>query len=159
MWMWIWIAVAVLAAVGEVLTTALYLASIAVAAVVATILALVFLPIAVQTLAFVAVSLLGIAVVRPILARSLGLEGSLGLDGSVRQEHLEGKRAIVTQTVTGHGGQVRIGQGEFWSARAYDHESHMDVGALVEILLVDGVTALVIPVESPRLTSGSPASQ
>ncbi|GAC1332670.1 MAG: NfeD family protein [Chloroflexota bacterium] len=155
MWLWIWIFLAVLAAIGEVLTTDLFLASIAFGAVVAALLALTIAGVVIQIAAFGALSLVGIAVVRPLLKHALGIDGMRQLIGPVANSHLEGRRATVTQTVTAHGGQVRIGQGEFWSARAYDPDKCMDVGSTVEVLLVEGLTALVEPCDSLALSGNS----
>ena len=159
MWLWIWIIVAVLAAIGEILTTDLFLASIAVGAVVAAVIALTLVPVIVQIAVFGGLSLLGIAVVRPVLKHALGIEGTSQMVGPVAQRHLEGRRAIVTQTVDAHGGQIRIGQGEFWSARPYDPDQRIEPGTPVDILLVEGLTALVTPCETAALTSNPTAAQ
>ena len=41
-----------------------------------------------------------------------------------------------------HGGQVKIG-GEIWTARPFDEDQVMEPGARVEVLKIDGATALV----------------
>jgi hypothetical protein len=41
---------------------------------------------------------------------------------------------------------LRIGDGEFWSARSYDPDDLIPVGASAEIEVVDGLTVLVSPV-------------
>jgi hypothetical protein len=41
---------------------------------------------------------------------------------------------------------VRIGDGEFWSARSYDPDDLIPVGASAEVMVVDGLTVLVSPV-------------
>jgi membrane protein implicated in regulation of membrane protease activity len=56
---------------------------------------------------------------------------------------------VVTRRVDANGGQIRIGEGEFWSARAFDPADVMEPGAPVEVVLVDGLTALVSPVIRP----------
>ena len=40
------------------------------------------------------------------------------------------------------GGQVKIG-GEVWTARAYDEDDVFEPGARVEVMKIDGATALV----------------
>jgi hypothetical protein len=52
----------------------------------------------------------------------------------------------VTRTVDSAGGQVRIGDGEFWSARSYDPDDLIPVGASADVVVVDGLTVLVSPV-------------
>jgi membrane protein implicated in regulation of membrane protease activity len=44
--------------------------------------------------------------------------------------------------VDGNGGQVKIG-GEVWSARAYDEDRVIEPGTRVEVMEIDGATALV----------------
>jgi membrane protein implicated in regulation of membrane protease activity len=140
----IWLIVAILAAIGEVLSTGLFLASVAVAAVITALVAIV-LPFAVVDVAlFAGLSLLGVLVIRPIVVNAIGLD-SLLHGGELSQPRLAGKRAIVTHQVDAHGGQVRIGQGEFWSARLYEGTKPIAVGEPVDIVFIDGITALVEP--------------
>jgi membrane protein implicated in regulation of membrane protease activity len=143
--MWVWLVVALIAAAGEVLTTGLFLAIVAVAAVIVAILALV-LPLGVQLAVFAGVSLAGIVFIRPALIRSLGIDSLAHASGHVTQSQIMGRRATVTRTVDSAGGQVRIGDGEFWSARSYDPDDLIPVGAPAKIMVVDGLTALVSPV-------------
>jgi membrane protein implicated in regulation of membrane protease activity len=55
---------------------------------------------------------------------------------------LVGSRAVVLQRVDAHGGQVKIG-GEIWTARAYDEDQVLEPGTRVDVLKIDGATALV----------------
>lgn len=144
--MWVWLVVALLAAAGEVLTTGLFLAIVAIAAVITAIVSLV-LPFAlVQVALFAGMSLGGIAFIRPALVRSLGIDSLANLSGHATQSQIVGRRATVTRTVDSAGGQVRIGDGEFWSARSYDPDDLIPVGASADVMVVDGLTALVSPV-------------
>lgn len=144
--MWLWLVVALLAGVGEVMTTGLFLAIVAVAAVVTALVSLV-LPLAlVQVALFAGVSLAGIVFIRPALVRSFGIDALAHGSGHVTQSQIVGRRATVTRTVDAAGGQVRIGDGEFWSARSYEPDDLIPVGASAEIMVVDGLTALVSPV-------------
>jgi membrane protein implicated in regulation of membrane protease activity len=52
----------------------------------------------------------------------------------------------VLEEVTGHTGRVRIG-GEVWSARSYDESLVIPVGRIVDVMQIDGATALVYPRE------------
>jgi membrane protein implicated in regulation of membrane protease activity len=142
--MLIWIIVAIVAAILEVLTTGLFLATMAVAAV-ATALVAPFLPGAIQVLLFAGLSLVGILAVRPLVVSALGLDSLMRHDQPVIRSHIVGRRAVVTRIVDASGGQIRIGEGEFWSARAYDSNERIPVGETVEVMLVDGLTALVTP--------------
>lgn len=149
MWVLLWVAVAIAAALGEVMTVGLFLAAFAAAAVITAIVAIVGPPLAVQVGVFGVLSLLGIGVFRPIALNALGWRQAEQISGPVSQTHLMNKRAVVTKTVDGSGGQIRIGEGEFWSARAFDPGDVMQPGAQVEVVLADGLTALVSPVIRP----------
>jgi membrane protein implicated in regulation of membrane protease activity len=150
--MWIWLLVAVVAAIGEMLTTDLFLASVAAAAVLAALVSGVAGGVF-QVLIFAIASLIGIFVLRPLIKHSLGIDSTTTIVGPVNQTYIVGRRGIVTQEVDTAGGQIRIGQGEFWSARSYITNGKLPVGAPVEVVLVDGLTALVAPAESPALES------
>ena len=49
---------------------------------------------------------------------------------------------MVLERVDGDGGQVKIA-GEVWSARAYDDDEVIEPGTRVDVLKIDGATALV----------------
>ncbi|MGH2448331.1 MAG: NfeD family protein [Chloroflexota bacterium] len=139
----VWLIIAVVAAGAEVLTGGLFLATIAVAAGLTSITS-VALPAYLQVVIFAMFSLLGLAVFRPIVIQMIGYEAGHDLAASPNA-HLIGRRAVVVDAVKPGGGQIRIGQGEFWTARPYDGETVIEPGEPVDILLIDGLTALVAP--------------
>ncbi|HEY2238340.1 MAG TPA: NfeD family protein, partial [Streptosporangiaceae bacterium] len=47
---------------------------------------------------------------------------------------------------SGHTGRVRIG-GEEWSSRSYDETLVIPAGAVVDVIQIEGATALVYPRE------------
>lgn len=143
----LWIVIAVLAAIGEMLTTGLFLAALAVAALFTAASALV-LPLAVQVLLFAALSLTGLGVFRPLVVHALRLDADRALEWPGGNTHILGKRAVVTETVDADRGQIRIGSGEFWSARPYNPDDIIPAGRQVEVLLVEHLTALVVPEEA-----------
>jgi membrane protein implicated in regulation of membrane protease activity len=55
---------------------------------------------------------------------------------------LIGADAEVLAEVTGRDGRVKL-RGELWSARSYDPGSTFEVGQTVQVLAIDGATALV----------------
>jgi membrane protein implicated in regulation of membrane protease activity len=55
---------------------------------------------------------------------------------------LVGRKAVVTKRVDAAGGRVRIG-GEEWTARAYLEDGVYAEGATVDVVRIDGATALV----------------
>jgi membrane protein implicated in regulation of membrane protease activity len=136
-WVWWMIAAGVLA-VGEIATLGFFLGPIAVAATLAAIVALVGAGLAVQWVVFIAASLGSVLVLRPIARQHLRTPASLRTGTAA----LVGGRAIVLERVDANGGQVKIG-GEVWSARAYDEDDTFDPGARVEVMKIDGATALV----------------
>ncbi|MFE2303305.1 NfeD family protein [Streptomyces sp. NPDC059445] len=94
----------------------------------------------VQTLVFVVVSVALIAVVRPIATRHRAQRPEL----ATGIEALKGKQAIVLERVDGSGaGRVKLG-GEIWSARALDGAQAYEVGQEVDVVDIDGATAIVM---------------
>lgn len=154
MW-WIWLVIGLCAAIGELLTTGLFLASFAAAAVITAVLSLILISGFLQVVVFAVLSLIGIAVLRPVLVGALGWEAHTEMSPHSPRPTIVNKRAVVTHAVDASGGQIRIGQGEFWSARAFEPSDVIPVGSTVEIVVVDGLTALVLPVADRVLTSNS----
>jgi len=136
-WVW-WIVAAGVLAVGEIATLGFFLGPIAVAAALAAVVALAGGSLAVQWIVFVAASLATLLVLRPIARRHLQTPARLRTGTAA----LIGARAMVLERVDVHGGQVKIG-GEVWSARAYDEDEVIEPGTRVEVMQIDGATALV----------------
>ncbi|MGD3104716.1 MULTISPECIES: NfeD family protein [unclassified Streptomyces] len=93
-----------------------------------------------QFLVFVAVSVALIAVVRPIANRHRGQSPLLasGIDA------LKGKSATVLERVdSGDGGRIKLA-GEIWSARALDSDRVYEPGQQVDVVEIEGATAVVI---------------
>jgi membrane protein implicated in regulation of membrane protease activity len=136
-WVWWMIAAGVLA-VGEIATLGFFLGPIAVAATLTAIVAVAGAGLAAQWIVFIAASLGSLLVLRPIARRHLRTPASLRTGTAA----LVGGRAVVLERVDANGGQVKIG-GEVWSARSYDEDDAFEPGARVEVLKIDGATALV----------------
>jgi membrane protein implicated in regulation of membrane protease activity len=134
----LWMIAAGVLAVGEIATLGFFLGPIAVAATLAAIVAVVGAGLAAQWIVFIAASLASLLVLRPIARRHLRTPASLRTGTAA----LVGGRAIVLERVDADGGQVKIG-GEVWSARAYDEDDSFEPGARVEVMKIDGATALV----------------
>jgi membrane protein implicated in regulation of membrane protease activity len=92
-----------------------------------------------QMIAFIVVSGILLAVVRPIAKRQLTNSTPLQLDGV---DTLIGRTAKVTRDVDSSGGRIRMGADE-WSARSQHSSESFAVGETVRILQVDGATAVV----------------
>ena len=135
----IWAIVAIALAVGEIVTPGLFiLGPVAVAAVVAGVLALAGVGAALQLIVFIAGSLASLLVLRPLAKRHLHMPAALRTGTAA----LEGTKAVVLQRVDVHGGRVRIG-GEEWSARAFMEDGVYEPGERVEVVKIEGATALI----------------
>lgn len=140
----VWLVVAAILGIAEVTTLTLALGLIAAGALVAAVVSGAGLPLAVQLLAFAGTSLAGLAAVRPLALRHIRQPPPLRSGTAA----LVGREALALTEITHHSGRVRIG-GEEWSARSYDRGTVIPAGTDVDVLAIEGVTALVHPREDP----------
>jgi membrane protein implicated in regulation of membrane protease activity len=142
----IWLIIAGVFAVAEVLTFSFGLGLIAVAAAAAGVAGALGLPVSVQILIFAAASAAGLGVIRPLAVRHMRRPPALRSGAAA----LVGREGVALTEVTRHAGLVRIG-GEEWSARPYapDLGVAIPAGASVDVLAIEGATALVHPREEP----------
>jgi membrane protein implicated in regulation of membrane protease activity len=138
----IWLIVAAVLGVAELLTVTLTLGLLALAAVAAGVVGAAGLGVPAELGAFAVVAAAGLGVIRPIAMRHIKQPPPLRTGVAA----LVGRTAIVVEEVTGRAGRVRIG-GEVWTSRAYDESLVIPVGAMVDVLQIEGVTALVYPRE------------
>ena len=134
----LWMIAAGVLAVGEIVTVSFFLGPVAVAAGAAAVTALAGGGAGIQWIVFIAVSLASVLILRPIATRHLRTPARLRTGTAA----LVGTRAEVIERVDGRGGQVKIG-GEIWSARTYDEDEVIETGKRVEVMKIDGATALV----------------
>jgi membrane protein implicated in regulation of membrane protease activity len=134
----LWMIAAGLLAVGEMFTLGFFAGPIAVAAVLAAVVALAGAGVAVQWIVFIAASLGSLLLLRPIARRHLRTPAQIRTGTAA----LIGAPAIVLERVDDRGGQVKIA-GEVWTARSYDEDQSFEPGARVEVMKIDGATALV----------------
>ena len=126
-------------AIGELLTPGLFfLGPLALGAAVAAIAAGLGAGFVGSTIVFILVGLGSLLLLRPIARRHVRLPvlSRTGVDALV------GRKALVTRTVDAHGGRVRIG-GEEWSARVYLDGDVFEEGSTVDVVKIEGATALV----------------
>ncbi len=134
-----WCIAAVLLAAGEVFTPGLFfLGPVALAAVASAVAAAIGGAVWIQLVVFVAGSFASLGLLRPIARAHLRMPAAMRTGAAA----LEGARAVVLVRVDENGGRVRIG-GEEWSARAYMPDQVMEPGVQVEVMKIDGATALV----------------
>lgn len=138
----IWVILAVVLGVAEIFTLTASLGLLAVASLLTAGAAAIGLPVVAQLLIFALSSTAALVVARPLAQRHIRqpLPSRFGV------EALVGKSAYVLSEVTAHHGRIRIG-GEEWSARAYDETLVIPTGATVDVIEIDGATALVYPRE------------
>jgi membrane protein implicated in regulation of membrane protease activity len=56
---------------------------------------------------------------------------------------LKGKQAVVLERVDGSGGRIKLA-GEVWSARSLDTDRAYEVGQEVDVVDIEGATAIVM---------------
>ena len=140
-----WAVLAVLAFVGELLTVSFFLLFLSLGALAGLTLAALDLGIAAQAIGFVAASALSMAVLRPALMHRISFRGSERYES---RNAVTGRSGVVTDAIEpGGSGTVRIGSGDFWTARSVYPEQGIEAGSRVRVLDTDGITALVEAVE------------
>jgi membrane protein implicated in regulation of membrane protease activity len=139
---WIWLIVAAALGVAEIVTTTLAFGLVAVAALVAAVAVAAGGGAVIQLGAFVLASAAGLGIVRPIAVRHIKQPPTLRTGTAA----LVGRTALVLDEVSAYAGRVRIG-GEEWSARPYDETLILPAGSTVDVLKIEGATALVYPRE------------
>jgi membrane protein implicated in regulation of membrane protease activity len=137
-WVW-WLIGAAALGIPLVITAMPEFGMLAVGAIAAAALAGLGFGVTIQVLSFIVVSVALIAVVRPIAARHSRQRPELrtGVDA------LKGKRAVVLERVDASGGRIKLA-GEIWSARALDTSRTYEEGQEVDVVDIEGATAIVI---------------
>ncbi|HEU4543807.1 MAG TPA: NfeD family protein [Jiangellaceae bacterium] len=139
----LWVGLALILAIIETTTLDLVFLMLAVGAAGGAVAAALGAPFLVQALTAILVSVAMLGVVRPIAKRHL----HQSITERTGVAALVGRRAIVLERVDGIGGRVKLA-GEVWSARSYDG-SVIEVGANVDVVEIQGATALVFAAEGP----------
>ncbi|WP_037862053.1 NfeD family protein [Streptomyces sp. NRRL S-340] len=137
-WVW-WLVGAAALGIPLVVTAMPEFGMLAVGAVAAAVTAGFGLGTVVQVIVFLAVSVALIAVVRPIAARHSRQSPRL----ATGIEALKGRQAVVLERVDGSGGRIKLA-GEIWSARALDTDRVYEAGAEVDVVDIEGATAVVM---------------
>lgn len=137
-----WLLAAAALGAAEFFTLTLVFGLLASAALVAAVVAGVGIGLLGQLVALALAAVAGLVIVRPIALRAMD-RSPITLEGS---DALIGKRAEVMQEVTATHGLIKV-SGEEWSARALDETHVIPVGALVDVMEIEGATAVVYPRE------------
>jgi membrane protein implicated in regulation of membrane protease activity len=135
----IWAIIAVLLGIGEMLTPGLFfLGPLALSAGAAALAGLFGGGTIVTLIVFILASIASLAFLRPIARRHIRMP-SISRTGT---DALVGRKAVVTRRIDANGGRVRIG-GEEWSARSYLDGEVLEEGKSVDVIQIEGATALV----------------
>ncbi|WP_419992715.1 NfeD family protein [Streptomyces boninensis] len=138
----VWLLAAAALGAAEFLTLTLVFGLMAGAALVAAVVSGVGIGLLGQLVALGVTAAGGLLVFRPVALRHMAQQ-PLTRDGT---DALIGKRAEVLQQVTATRGLIKL-SGEEWSARALDDSQVIPVGAWVDVMEIDGATAVVYPRE------------
>jgi membrane protein implicated in regulation of membrane protease activity len=133
-----WIGVAIALGAIEAATVDFVFAMLAGGALGGSVAAALGAPFPVQVIVAVVVAGILLGVARPWAKSRFGArpEGiTMGIASYI------GRSAVVVETVTEHGGRVKVG-GETWSASTSDPEPH-EPGEEVRVVRIDGATAVV----------------
>lgn len=135
----VWLIVALGLAVGEIFTPGLFfLGPVALAAGAAAVAEALSGTLA-ALIVFLICAALSLLILRPIARAHLRLP-AIARTGTAA---LAGRKAVVLRRVDAHDGLVRIG-GEEWTARAFLAGQVIESGAEVEVVQIEGATALVM---------------
>ncbi|MFE6623687.1 NfeD family protein [Streptomyces sp. NPDC008086] len=138
----VWLFAAAALGAAEFFTLTLVFGLLAGAALVAAVVAGLGVGVLGQLLALGAAAAAGFLIVRPVALRHMA-QLPVTYEGT---DALIGKRAEVMQEVTATRGLIKL-SGEEWSARAFDESLVIPVGALVDVMEIEGATAIVYPRE------------
>jgi DNA-binding CsgD family transcriptional regulator/membrane protein implicated in regulation of membrane protease activity len=138
---YVWAFIALACLIGELLTTGLYLAWLAVAAAIVAPVALAA-PTPVQIVLFAVLSLILIIAARPF---AVGYLKRATPEESVPRVGPSDQFGTAVGAIDHRQGQIQVGSGEFWSARTLDPSVTIPAGREVEIVRMDGLIARVQP--------------
>lgn len=135
----VWLVILIVAIGIEVGTLGLTSIWFAGGALIAVIAAAFSLPVWLQILLFLVVSLLLMVFTRPVAVKYFNKDRV-----RTNVESMIGRQAIVISEIDNLQGigQVTVG-GQEWSARSEDDKQHMNVGTVVEVVAVSGVKLIV----------------
>jgi membrane protein implicated in regulation of membrane protease activity len=136
----VWVIAAVVLAGVELFTPGLFVAGLLVLpALAAALVATLGGDAAVQLIVFILGSAGSALFLRPLARRHVRMPAQLRTGTAA----LVGAPATVLQRVDRDGGRVRIG-GEEWSARSFMDDQVIEPGARVEVVKIEGATAIVL---------------
>lgn len=140
----IWLVLILLFVTIEMLTLEFTFLMLAIGSFVGLLSGLLGIPWWAQFLIGAAASVALLLLVRPPMLRALR-KGEDPAKSNV--DALLGARGLVVQTVSGHGGQVKLSNGELWTAVVPTDSpaTSLEPGTAVRVLAIQGATAVVVP--------------
>ena len=133
-----WLGLAVLLGIVEVTTLDLVFLMLAAGALTGAVVALVGGPLALQVVVALVVAVAMLGVVRPVALRHLRTPASIRTGVAA----LVGSQGVALERIDARSGQIKL-KGEVWSARAYDPTHVIEPGSSVQVVEIDGATAVV----------------
>lgn len=133
-----WLALAAVLGVVEITTLDLTFLMLAAGALAGTGVALAGGALWLQAVIALVTAVAMLAVVRPVALRHLRTPGASRTGVAA----LVGAEAVALERVDAHSGFVKL-KGEVWSARTYDPSHVIEPGRHVEVMQIDGATAVV----------------
>ena len=136
----VWLGIMIVAILIEIATMGLTTIWFAGGALIAVLASAIHLPLAVQIIAFLLVSVLFLVFTRPVAVKYFNKDRV-----RTNAESLVGRQAIVTTDIDNlqNCGQVTV-NGQEWSARSMD-DSRIAAGTVVQIMAISGVKLVVKP--------------
>lgn len=138
----VWLIAAVVLGIGEIFTFTAVLGLLGGAALITSGAAALGLPLPLQILLFAVSAGGGLMLIRPLARqqRSAALLQPFGVDALV------GRSARAVTDITADAGTIRL-NGEVWTARSFDQDVMILAGTTVNVIHIDGATAVVYPEE------------
>lgn len=138
----VWLIAAVALGVAEIFTFTAVLGLLGGAALITSGAAALGLPVPLQVLLFAVSTGAGLLLIRPLAGRqrNAALRQPFGVDALV------GRTARTVTEVTADTGTIRL-NGEDWTARSFDRHVVIPADTTVNVMQIDGATAVVYPEE------------
>ncbi|GAB3996855.1 NfeD family protein [Nocardioides marmoraquaticus] len=135
-----WVALAAVLGGLEMIGTDLWLVMLAGGALGGAVAAGLNAPFLLQLGLFTITSVALMALVRPSVVKRIHTAPTL----RTGHQNLIGQRGTVVVAIEGAGpGRVKV-DGQEWSARSYDEDDSIEVGARVDVVMIEGATAFVL---------------
>lgn len=138
----VWLGLAVVLGIVEVTTLSLVFLMLAVGALAGALVALLGVPLGLQVVVVLVVAVAMLGVVRPVALTHLRTPAATRTGVAA----LVGAHGVALERIDARSGQIKL-KGEVWSARAYDPSHVIEAGRDVEVVQIDGATAVVYETE------------